>query len=394
MDSYLDRKADFTRYLVDRLGGVEPGALARRTGLLETTVRALLAGDGELASWEIASACLVAAGVDAGAVAEARRRWSAAEQALWDERGDALRAAFEQNAHGKPAKIVDAHQAKVPWRRLTARHPVTFLPWVAPVFTGDRTLPDPAAARDIRELYALLRELRVWAGSPRQSEIEKRTWGALPDATISAMLQKDRWRAASDRELARVGYFAAACGLPGTEVARWVDAYERLRHVPPPDDLASARAEAAELRRRLAAVQSEADGLRERLRAAEATAPAQAPDGRAPDGPVPDGAAPGRPAPGGTAPGGTASGGPLPGGPVPGGATPSGAVPDGPAPDGPAPGGAVPGGRASGGSASGGTASGGSAPVRGVRARWSPRQRRSMAAAVAVLVFAAGAGAG
>ncbi|MBA9005819.1 substrate-binding domain-containing protein [Thermomonospora cellulosilytica] len=277
LDSYLDRKAAFTRDLVARLGGNEPGALARRTGLLEETVRALLAGDGELMSWEVVSACLAAAGVDGGAAAQVRGRWAAAEQALWDERGDDLRAAFEQNRQGKPAKVAEAHRAKVPWRRLTARHPVTFEPWTVPTFAADRTLPDPATAGDIRDFYALLADLRAWAGSPRQSEIEKRSWGALPDATISAMFQKDRWRTTSDRERTRIGYFAAACGLPEAEVARWVEAYERLRHVPPPDDLAHARAEAAELRRRLAAVQAEAADLRERLAAAENRRPAHRP---------------------------------------------------------------------------------------------------------------------
>ncbi|SEG81384.1 ABC-type phosphate transport system, substrate-binding protein [Thermomonospora echinospora] len=270
MDSYLDRKADFTRDLVARLGGQsDPGTLAHRTGLLEATVRALLAGDGELMSWEVVSACLAAAGVDGGEMGQVRGRWAAAEQALWDERGDDLRAAFEHNRQGKPAKIVEAYQAKIPWRRLTRRHPVTFEPWAIPTFAAGRRLPDPSAAGDIRDFYALLAELKGWAGSPRQSEIEKRSWGTLPDATISAMLQKDRWRTVSDRERARIGYFAMACGLPEAEVARWVEAYERLRHVPPPDDLARARAEGAELRRRLAAAQAETEDLRERLAEAE-----------------------------------------------------------------------------------------------------------------------------
>ncbi|WP_165495333.1 substrate-binding domain-containing protein [Actinomadura roseirufa] len=281
MDSYLDRKTDFTRDLVDRLGAIGPDALAHRTGLLETTVRALLEGTGELMSWEVVSACLAAAGVDGGDMGEARRRWTATEGALWNERGAGLRTAFEQNGHGKPTKVVETHQAKVPWRRLAARHPVRFTPWAEPTFPTGRRLPDPSAAGDIRELYSLLRELRTWAGSPRQSEIEKRSWGTLPDATISAMLQRDRWRAASDRELARVGYFATACGLPAAEVARWVEAYERLRHVPPPDDLALARAEAAELRLRLATAEAEANGLRERLKAAERTSAARTP-GRPP----------------------------------------------------------------------------------------------------------------
>jgi ABC-type phosphate transport system substrate-binding protein len=228
-------------------------------------------------SWEVVSACLAAAGVDGGEVGEVRGRWAVAEQALWDERGDELRAAFEQNKHGKTTKIVEAHQAKVPWRRLTARHPVTLEPWTMPTFAADRRLPDPSTANDIRDFYTRLAELRRWAGSPRQSEIEKRSWGTLPDATISAMLQKDRWRTASDRERVRIGYFAAACGLPETEVARWVEAYERLRHVPPPDDLARARAEAAELRRRLAAVQAEAEDLRKRLAAAESRRAAEDP---------------------------------------------------------------------------------------------------------------------
>ncbi|MUN39098.1 substrate-binding domain-containing protein [Actinomadura litoris] len=263
LDSYLDQKADFHRYLVGRLGESGAAALARHTGLLEVTARALL--DGEFLSWEVVSACLAAAGVDSGEVGQARRRWAAVEHAMWDERGDALRAAFEQNGHAKPARLVEAHQREVPWRRLMARLPVTFKPWVEPAFGTGRRLPDPAAAKDIRDFYALLRELRAWAGSPRQSEIEKRSWGTLPDATISAMLQKDRWRTPSDRDLARVGYFATACGLPRTEVTRWVEAYERVRHVPPPDDLAMARAEAAELRSGLAAAQAEADKLRKRL---------------------------------------------------------------------------------------------------------------------------------
>ncbi|WP_242902271.1 substrate-binding domain-containing protein [Actinomadura terrae] len=275
LDSYLDQKADFHRYLVGRLGESGAAALARSTGLLEVTARALL--DGEFLSWEVVSACLAAAGVDSAEVGQARRRWAAVEHAMWDERGDALRAAFEQNGHAKPARLVEAHQREVPWRRLTARVPVTFRPWVEPTFGTGRRLPDPAAAKDIRDFYALLRELRVWAGSPRQSEIEKRSWGALPDATISAMLQKDRWRTPSDRDLVRVGYFAAACGLPRTEVTRWVEAYERVRHVPPPDDLAMARAEAAELRSKVAAAQAEADKLRKRLIAQTEQAPEDAP---------------------------------------------------------------------------------------------------------------------
>ncbi|REE97861.1 substrate-binding domain-containing protein [Thermomonospora umbrina] len=269
MDSYLDRKADLTRDLVGRLSGGDPDAVARRTGLRAETVRALLAGDGELMSWEVVSACLAAADVDAGDVGKARARWAAAEQALWDERGDDLREAFEQNRQGKPAKVFEAHRSRVPWRRLTARHPVTFEPWAMPTFGPDRRLPDPSTAGDIRDFYTLLAELRGWAGSPRQSEIEKRSWGTLPDATISAMLQKDRWRTVSDRERTRIGYFAAACGLPEVEVARWVEAYERLRHVPPPDDLARARAEGAELRKALAAAEAEAEALRVRLAAAE-----------------------------------------------------------------------------------------------------------------------------
>ncbi|GAA2431802.1 hypothetical protein GCM10010191_52070 [Actinomadura vinacea] len=280
MDSYLDRLADFTRELAARLDGSEPAALARHTGLREATVRALLAGDGELMSWEVASACLAAAGVDGGEAAAVRDRWAEAERALWDERGDDLRAAFERNRNGKPAKVVETFQAKVPWRRLTSRHPVAFEPWTMPEFGAGRRLPDPSAAGDIRDFYRLLARLRDWAGSPRQSEIERRSWGTLPDATISAMLQKDRWRTTSDRERVRVGYFAVACGLPETEVARWVEAYERLRHVAPPDDLELACAEAAELRRRLAAAEAETDELRDRLAAAENRRPAPAVDAR------------------------------------------------------------------------------------------------------------------
>ncbi|MEV5706430.1 substrate-binding domain-containing protein [Actinoallomurus sp. NPDC052274] len=269
MDSHVDRRAEFTRDLAVRLAGTEPAVLAQRTGLLEETVKAVSSGDGELMSWEVVSACLAAAGADGVEVGEARGRWSAAEHALWDEWGDELRAAFERNGHGKPTKAVEAYREKVPWRQLTERYPVTFKPWTEPTFAAERRLPDPSAAGDIRDFYLLLAELRGWAGSPRQTEIEKRSWGTLPDATISAMLQKDRWRTTSDRERVRVGHFARACGLPAAEVARWVEAYERLRHLPPTDDLARARAEGAELRRRLAAAQAEAETLRERLAEAE-----------------------------------------------------------------------------------------------------------------------------
>lgn len=269
MDSYADGKAEFTRDLIEHLGESEPRALAQRTGLLEATVRALLAVDEELMSWEIVSACLAAAGVDVTGASDVRGRWAAAESALWHERGEELRAAFERSGHGKPTAVVEAYRPKVPWRQLVERYPVTFRPWTEPTFAADRRLPDPSAADDIREFYALLAELRRWAGSPRQSEIEKRSWGMLPDATISAMLQPDRWRTTSDRERARVGHFAAACGLPTVESARWVDAYERLRHVPPPDDLARARAEAAELRELFGAAEDEAERLRERVAAAE-----------------------------------------------------------------------------------------------------------------------------
>ncbi|WP_433334475.1 substrate-binding domain-containing protein [Spirillospora sp. CA-294931] len=268
MNSYRDQRADFTRELVAGLDGTEPAVLARRTGLREETVRALLDGEGELPSWEIVSACLNAAGAGGAATAAMRDRWTAAEQAMWDERGDDLRAAFERNRNGKPAKTVETHRAAVPWRRLTSRHPVTFEPWSVPAFADGRLLPDPASAGDIREFYVLLARLKDWAGPPRQSEIERRSWGTLPDATISAMLQKDRWRTTSDRERVRVGYFAAACGLPEQEVARWVEAYERLRHIAPPDDLARARAEASDLRRRLADAEAEAADLRGRLAAA------------------------------------------------------------------------------------------------------------------------------
>lgn len=265
MDSYLDRKAEFTRDLVVRLGGCEPGDLAERTGLLEVTIRTLLAGDGELMSWEVVGACLIAAGVGRDSARQVRARWSAAEQMMWEERGNALKAAFEQDPHGKPAKIADVFRPKVPWRRLTSRFPVTLEPWAEPKAMDGRRLPDPATAGDIRALYGLLAELRLWAGSPRQSEIERRSWGALPDATLSAMLQKDRWRTANDRERRRIGHFAAACGLPEPEAARWVDAYERLRHIPPPDDLAQARAEEAELRRLLAEARAEVADLRRRV---------------------------------------------------------------------------------------------------------------------------------
>ncbi|WP_067463682.1 substrate-binding domain-containing protein [Actinomadura macra] len=277
MNSYLGRMAEFTRELAVHLGGDEPAVLAKRTGLREVTVRALLAGDGELLSWEVVSACLAAAGVGGGESAAVRERWVAAEQALWDERGGDLCAAFERNRNGKPTKIVETYQAKVPWRRLTSRHPVTFEPWTLPGFAAERELPDPSAAADIRDFYRLLAKLKGWAGSPRQSEIERRSWGTLPDATISAMLQKDRWRTTSDRERVRVGYFAVACGLPEAEVTRWVEAYERLRHVAPPDDLAQARAEAAKLRLRLADSAAEVEDLRERLAAAESREPAEPP---------------------------------------------------------------------------------------------------------------------
>jgi ABC-type phosphate transport system substrate-binding protein len=269
LESYADRNAEFRHDLAVRLGGSEPGVLARHTGLLEVTVRALLAGDDELMSWEVVSACLAAAGVDGVEASEVRSRWAAAERALWDEWGEQLLAAFEQNGHGKPTTAVEKYRTKVPWRQLTERYPATFKPWTEPTFAADRRLPDPSTAGDIRDFYALLAELRKWAGSPRQSEIEKRSWGTLPDATISAMLQKDRWRSTSDRERVRVGHFARACGLPAAEVARWVEAYERLRHVPPTDDLARARAEGADLRRQLAAAQAEAEELRERLAVAE-----------------------------------------------------------------------------------------------------------------------------
>ncbi|WP_344840032.1 hypothetical protein, partial [Actinocorallia longicatena] len=257
-DSYLDRKAELTRWLAGRLGEAGPGPLGERTGLLESTVRALLDGEGELFSWEVVSACLAAAGTGTDGVREAREHWVATEQALWDERGAELRTAFERNGAGKPAKIVETHQPKVPWRRLTSRHPVVFEPWTEPTFADARRLPDVAKAGDIRELYGLLAELKTWAGSPRQSEIERRSWATLPDATVSAMLQKDRWRSANDRERFRIGRFATACGLPEAEVERWEEAYDRLRHVLPPDDLARARAEGAELRRRLTDAQDEA----------------------------------------------------------------------------------------------------------------------------------------
>ncbi|MFB9831998.1 substrate-binding domain-containing protein [Actinoallomurus acaciae] len=269
MDSYTGQKVEFIRDLAVRLGGTEADVLAQRTGLLEETVRALPAEDGELMSWEVVSACLAAAGVDGVAASEVRTRWAAAEHAQWDEWGERLVGAFERNGHGKPTKAVETFRTKVPWRQLTERFPVTFQPWTEPTFTAGRRLPDPSAAQDIRDFYALLAELRAWAGSPRQTEIEKRSWGTLPDATISAMLQKDRWRTTSDRERVRVGHFARACGLPAAEVARWVEAYERVRHILPADDLAGARAEGAELRRRLATAQAEAAGLRERLEAAE-----------------------------------------------------------------------------------------------------------------------------
>ncbi|MGI5229286.1 substrate-binding domain-containing protein [Actinoallomurus sp. CA-142502] len=269
MDSYADQKAEFIRDLVVRMGGTEADDLARRTGLLDATVRALLAGDGELMSWEVVSACLAAAGVDGVEVSEVRGRWAAAEAARWEEWGGQLVGAFERNGNGKPTKAIETYRTKVPWRQLTERYPVTFKPWTEPTFTVDRRLPDPSTANDIRHFYVLLAELRKWAGSPRQSEIEKRSWGTLPDATISAMLQKDRWRTTSDRERTRVGHFARACGLPAAEIARWVEAYERVRHILPTDDLAGARAEGAELRRRLAAAQTEAAELRERLAAAE-----------------------------------------------------------------------------------------------------------------------------
>ncbi|RAY12638.1 hypothetical protein DPM19_23885 [Actinomadura craniellae] len=275
MNSYLGRKADFTRALAACMDGNEPAVLARHTGLQEVTVRALLAGDGELMSWEVVSACLTAAGVDGAEAAAARDAWAAAEQALWDERGDDLNAAFERNRSSKPAKIVETHRAKVPWRRLTSRHPVSFEPWAVPTFAAERKLPDLAEAGDIRDFYRLLARLRDWAGPPRQSEIERRSWGTLPDATISAMLQKDRWRTTSDRERVRVGYFAAACGLPETEVALWVEAYERLRGIAPPDDLAQARAEAAGLRQRLAAAEAAAAELRDRPAATESRPPAE-----------------------------------------------------------------------------------------------------------------------
>jgi ABC-type phosphate transport system substrate-binding protein len=284
LNSYAGRKAEFTQDLAVRLGGSEPGVLAQRTGLLEVTVRALLSGDHELMSWEAVSACLSAAGVDGIEVSEVRDRWAAAEHAQWDEWGERLRAAFERNGHGKPTKVVETYRAKVPWRQLTERYPPAFRPWSEPTFAAGRKLPDPSTAGDIRDFYALLAELRKWAGSPRQSEIEKRSWGTLPDATISAMLQKDRWRTTSDRERSRVGHFARACGLPAAEVTRWVEAYERLRHVPPTDDLARARAEGAELRRRLTDAQAEAADLRERL-AAESRRRAEHDTGPATDTP-------------------------------------------------------------------------------------------------------------
>lgn len=265
MDSYADRKAELTQDLAVRLGGGEPGVLAQRTGLLEVTVQALLTRDDELMSWEAVSACLSAAGADGVEVSEVRDRWTAAEHAQWDEWGAQLRAAFERNGHGKPTKVVETYRAKVPWRQLTERYPPTFKPWNEPTFAADRKLPDLSTAGDIRDFYVLLTELRKWAGSPRQSEIEKRSWGTLPDATISAMLQRDRWRTTSDRERVRVGHFARACGLPAGEVARWVESYERLRHIPPIDDLARARAEGAELRRQLTDARTEAEELRERL---------------------------------------------------------------------------------------------------------------------------------
>ncbi|GAA0951882.1 hypothetical protein GCM10009550_32040 [Actinocorallia libanotica] len=287
LDSYLHLKAEFVRELAAGLGGAAPDALAGRAGLLEATVRDLLAGDGELMSWEVVSACLAAAAVDGDAAGRVRERWSAAEQAMWDERGDGPRAAFERDPRGRPARIVELFQPRVPWRRLTARHPVTFEPWAEPVFDAARSLPDPASAGDLREFYELLALLRAWAGSPRQTEIERRSWGALPDATVSAMLQKDRWRTPNDRERRRIGYFTAACGLPEQETARWTACYDRLRRLPPPDDLARARAEAAEaaerladsrtentaLRERLATIRAEAAGLRERLEAGTGAPP-------------------------------------------------------------------------------------------------------------------------
>ncbi|GAA0340905.1 substrate-binding domain-containing protein [Actinoallomurus spadix] len=333
MDSHVGQKAEFARDLAARLDGVDPAVLAERTGLLEATVRALLTGDGELMSWEVVSACLAAAGADGVEMGALRGRWAAAEQALWAEWGEELRTAFERNGHGKPTKAVEAYREKVPWRQLTERYPVTFKPWTEPAFAADRRLPDPSAAGDIREFYALLAELREWAGSPRQTEIEKRSWGTLPDATISAMLQKDRWRSTSDRERTRIGHFARACGLPAAEVARWVDAYERLRHVPPTDDLARARAEGAELRRRLAAARAEVDELRERLAEAERSREPPADAAELPARPAADGRRPAE--------------------------------------------------RESGPEETDGRP----------RERWSSRRRRSLSAAAAVLVFAAGAGA-
>jgi hypothetical protein len=242
-------RSTFTSELADRLAGAGAAELAARTGLHASIVQEMTAGTSQgLLSWEVVSACVTAAELDQETIVQLRELWVQAESAEWAERGPRLLREIErqtiqarrQRAHGDKdltRGLFDEYRPDAPWRKASGSgHPHgqwRFEPWSRTQLLTKQRMPDPDRAMSLSEFYELLKQLRQWAGQPTLAEIEQRSWGALRRTTAGDVLGVSRALHRHVRDNDNVCYMATVFGLPQTEVARWVNAYTRLREFAP-----------------------------------------------------------------------------------------------------------------------------------------------------------------
>jgi exopolysaccharide biosynthesis polyprenyl glycosylphosphotransferase len=166
------------RELRQRRGTVPYRELADRTGLSAATLRAAARGE-HLPSWAVTRAFIAACGGDEST---ARRLW---------ERACA--------AEGRP---VPASAPSAP------------------------PVPNPGEVKNAAGLVSMLQDLRLWAGDPSLSELNKRAGGhnLLPPSTVSDMLRSQRLP-----RLELLSAFVHACGLDDAQAAAWERSWAELR---------------------------------------------------------------------------------------------------------------------------------------------------------------------
>ncbi|HEU5161274.1 MAG TPA: hypothetical protein VFU43_30055 [Streptosporangiaceae bacterium] len=242
-------RSAFARELARLLAGVDAAELAGTSGLPESIVREMSAGKSRgLSAWEVVSTCAMAAEPPREAMFQLRELWAKAESAEWAERGPELLREIERQAlrarRQRPydekalsRRLFEKYRPSAPWRKtLGSGHshgPWRFEPWSSAQVLNKQKIPDPDRAMSLSEFYELLRQLHQWAGRPSLAEIEQRSWGALSRTTAGYVLGAARALQPHVRDHDYVRYLATVFGLPPSEVERWINAYIRVRELPP-----------------------------------------------------------------------------------------------------------------------------------------------------------------